>query len=211
MDIAAFQKEFQLGVAHLKHHDPILGAHIATGPMPTLTPHTNYYQDLVSAIIGQQLSVKAAAAIKKRFLDLFDGAFPTPDMILTKDITTLKSVGLSLPKAKYIQDLARRIIDGTVRFDTLDAMTDQEIIAVLTEVKGIGEWTVHMFLMFCMGRLDVLPVGDLGIRNSIKRLYNLETLPSPTVINELADKNGWHPYCSIAALYLWQGLDNMPK
>ena len=197
---------------HLSKNDPIL-AHVikSTDELPPFTSHTNYYQALVSSIIGQQLSVKAAATIRQRFVDLFDGTFPSPDQILEKDIDTLRSAGLSRPKAGYIKDLALHIQNGSVDFSTFDSLPNEVIIDELTQVKGIGVWTVHMFLMFCMGRLDILPTGDLGIRNGVKKLYNLEMLPSHDDLVALATKNSWAPYESVASWYIWQSLDNAPK
>lgn len=198
-------------LAHLAKNDPVLAKLIANFPAPKFEKHTNYYHELVDSIISQQLSVKAARTIEGRFKDLFGGEFPSPKQILEKDIEELRAVGLSRPKAGYIQDIARKIIDGTVIFDTLDSLSNDEIIEELTKVKGIGVWTVHMFLMFCMGRLDVLPTGDLGIRNGIKVLYNLDHLPEPREIELLAEKNNWRPYESVASWYIWQSLDNTPK
>lgn len=204
---------FDLATAaeYLKTQDPILAPIISSHGLPTFTPHTNYYQELVDSIISQQLSVKAARAIEGRFMELFGGNFPTPEQILSRSIDELRGVGLSRPKAAYIQDLAQKILDGTVTFDTLDQLSNQEIIDELTKVKGIGEWTVHMFLMFCMGRLDVLPVGDLGIRNGVQKLYGLDHVPLPQEVAEIAKKRGWHPYESIASWYVWQSLDNAPS
>lgn len=198
-------------LTHLSAHDPVIARLIAKFPAPAFTAHSNYYHELVDSIISQQLSVKAARTILGRFKDLFDGEFPSPEQILTKDIEQLRSAGLSRPKAGYMQDLARKIIDGTVTFDTLDSLSNDEIIEELTKVKGIGVWTVHMFLMFCMGRLDVLPTGDLGIRNGIKQLYDYDHLPEPRDIELLAEANGWHPYESVASAYIWKSLDNSPK
>ncbi len=196
---------------HLSQSDSILRTLINSYPAPGFTPHTNYYHELIDSIISQQLSVKAARTIEGRFKDLFGGNFPSPEQILTKDIEELRAVGLSRPKAGYIQDLARKILDGTVRFDTIDSLSNDEIIEELTKVKGVGVWTVHMFLMFCMGRLDILPTGDLGIRNGIKKLYAFDHLPEPREIELLAEKNDWHPYESVASRYIWQSLDNTPK
>lgn len=201
----------QDAVDHLKRRDPVLAAVIAQYPLPTFTPHTQYYQELVETIVSQQLSVKAAATIFGRFLKLFpDGVFPTPEAILAVDIETLRGVGLSRQKAAYIQDLAAKVIDGSVVFGHLDTLTNEEVIAELTQIKGVGVWTVHMFLMFCMGRLDVLPVGDLGILNGIQRLYHLPDKPSAQAVIELANANGWSPYESVASWYIWQSLDNTP-
>lgn len=206
--MTSYVKNFTQGVAHLRAHDPRLAAYIQQAPSPIIIPHTEYYKALVNSIIGQQLSVKAAAAIQRRFLELFSGVFPSPELLLLQDDATLKSSGLSRPKVTYIKDLAQRIIDGRIEFTHFDVMSDQEIMTALLPVKGIGEWTVHMFLLFCMGRLDVLPVGDLGIRHACQRIYGLQSLPTPAEVTELAAKNQWHPYCSVVSLYLWQALDN---
>lgn len=204
--------DIQSAIKHISTHDSFLAAIITGTPtIPALRAHTDYYHELISSIIGQQLSVKAAATIEKRFKGLFDDAFPEPEQILEKNIEELRTVGLSYQKAGYIQDLARHILDGTVRFDTLDQQSNSDIIVELTKVKGIGEWTVHMFLMFCMGRLDVLPTGDLGIRTGIMRLYGLETLPNPDAVRLVAERYQWHPYESVASWYIWQSLDNTPK
>jgi len=195
---------------HLSTHDPVMRRLIADYPRPRFTKHENYYQELVDSIISQQLSVKAARAIEERFKQLFDGAFPLPDQLLTVDIETLRGVGFSRPKARYVQDLAQKILDGSVTFDNLDQQSNDEIIAELTQVKGIGEWTVHMFLMFCMARLDVLPVGDLGIRNGITFLYELDRQATPDEVAAVAEKNNWRPYESVASWYVWQSLENAP-
>lgn len=195
---------------HLAAHDPVMQRLIETYPRPTFEKHENYYQELVDSIIGQQLSVSAARAIEGRFKDLFDGKFPTPEQILTVDIDTLRGVGFSRPKARYVQDLAQKVIDGEVTFDDLDEQSNDEIIAELTQVKGIGEWTVHMFLMFCMARQDVLPVGDLGIRNGVTALYGLKDQATPDDVRQVAETNNWRPYESIASWYVWQSLENKP-
>ncbi len=195
---------------HLAVNDDVLAQLIHSHPRPSLEKHGNYYQELVESIIGQQLSVKAARTIRNRFVELFGGAFPAPEQLLDKDIEELRGVGLSRPKASYIQDLALKVIEGEVKFDELDSLSNDEIIAELTKVKGIGVWTVHMFLMFCMARLDVLPTGDLGIRNGIMKLYGFDHLPEPREIELLAETNGWQPYASVASLYIWKSLDNMP-
>jgi DNA-3-methyladenine glycosylase II len=195
---------------HLAAHDPVMRQLIETYPRPTFEKHANYYQELVDSIIGQQLSVSAARAIEGRFKDLFGGKFPSPEQILTVDIETLRGVGFSRPKARYVQDLAQKIIDGEVTFDDLDEQSNDAIIAELTQVKGIGEWTVHMFLMFCMARLDVLPVGDLGIRNGVTILYDLESKATPDDVVRIAETKNWRPYESVASWYVWQSLENKP-
>lgn len=201
----------QTALEHLRLHDQALADLIPHYPEPEFEQHTNYYHELVSSIISQQLSVKAARTIEGRFKHLFDDQLPTPEQILTKDIEQLRAIGLSRPKARYIQDLAEKIIDGSVDFEHIDSLSNDEIIAKLTKVKGIGVWTVHMFLMFCMGRLDVLASGDLGIRTGIAKLYNLPELPTERDVELLAETHKWNPYESIACWYIWQSLDNSPK
>ncbi len=195
---------------HLTRHDPRLASVIATTQRCTIRPHKNYYQELVDSIISQQLSVKAARAIENRFRDMFGGSFPNPEQILTKDVEQLRAIGFSRAKATYVRDLAQHILDGRVLFDHFDELSNEEIVAELTAVKGIGEWTAHMFLMFCMGRSDVLPVGDLGIKNAVRTLYGLDSSPNAYDIHHISVKNKWAPYQSIAAWYLWQSLDNTP-
>jgi DNA-3-methyladenine glycosylase II len=205
-----WHQQIEAAVSHLKKNDPTLAVVIRNNPLPTFTPHTHYYQELVESIISQQLSVKAAATILKRFKALFSTDFPSPKDILQQDIETFRSVGLSRQKASYIRDLAEKVENGTVRFDHLDTLTNQEVIDELIQIKGVGVWTVHMFLMFCMGRLDVLPTGDLGIRNGIHALYGFPDKPSPEDMQAIATKNQWHPYESIASWYIWQSLNNAP-
>lgn len=201
----------KVAARELALRDPILGGIIDRAGIPSITPHKNYYQELVESIVSQQLSVKAAATILKRFVALFPGdSFPTPDQILQKDIEELRSVGLSRQKGSYIQDLALKVIDGSVKFDHLDILENQEVIDELTQIKGVGVWTVHMFLMFCMGRLDVLPTGDLGIKNGIQKLYDLPSSPTPAEIEATAKKHDWHPYETVASWYIWHSLDNKP-
>ncbi len=195
---------------HLAEHDAVLRPVIAEKGLCTIRPNRDYYQELVDAIISQQLSVHAARAIEQRFRELFGGVFPTAEQILSKDVETLRSLGFSRAKAAYVLDLAQHVADGRVRFDHMDTLNNDEVITELTAVKGIGVWTAHMFLMFCMGRTDVLPVGDLGIRNGIRRLYGFEEAPTPQQITELALARGWHPYESVASWYVWQALDNAP-
>jgi DNA-3-methyladenine glycosylase II len=204
------QNDLQKAANHLSRHDPILTPIIKHAGLPTLKPHRNYYWELVDSIISQQLSVKAAASIEKRFRDLFGKDFPEPDEILARSVEELRSVGLSRPKANYIRDLAQHIVDGKLKFDRFDQQSNHEIIAELTDVKGIGEWTAHMFLIFCMGRLDILATGDLGIKNGIRKLYGFEDIPTPEQIEELATRNHWHPYESVACWYIWHSLDNKP-
>lgn len=210
MNKLASESTLAEAAAYLAKQDPILAAVIARSGPCTIRPHKDYYQELVDSIISQQLSVHAARAIENRFRDLFDGKFPAPAEILSTDVDTLRGIGFSRAKAVYVLDLAQHIIDGKVKFDHLDDLSNDEVTAELIQVKGIGEWTVHMFLMFCMGRLDVLPVGDLGIRNGVRNLYGLPEAPSPMEVTEIAKKNHWHPYETVASWYVWQSLESQP-
>jgi len=194
---------------HLSN-DSTLASIINIAGLANITPHKNYYWELIDSIISQQLSVKAAATIERRFKELFSDEFPAPEAILAKSTEELRTAGLSGAKAKYIQDLAQHILEGKLVFDDFDAMTNEEVIAELTAVKGIGEWTSHMFLMFCMGRLDILATGDLGIRNGVQKLYGLKNVPTPEGVVKIAKKNHWHPYETVACWYIWHSLDNKP-
>ncbi|HEX7633333.1 MAG TPA: DNA-3-methyladenine glycosylase [Candidatus Saccharimonadales bacterium] len=204
------EEELQKAADHLSKHDPLLAPIIKNAGLATIQPHTNYYWELVDSIISQQLSVKAARSIEKRFQELFDSEFPEPSAILEKSIEELRGVGLSGAKARYVRDLAQHVLDGRLVLDNFDEMTNDEILTMLTDVKGIGDWTAHMFLIFSLGRLDILPVGDLGIRNGIRALYGYEDLPTPQQIKDLAVTNSWSPYESVASWYIWHSLDNAP-
>lgn len=166
------------------------------------------YGALLRAIIGQQLSVKAARTIYERFTGLFDGRTPTPEELLEVDADALRAVGLSRAKASYVRSLAEHVISGELELDRLDELPDEEVAAELIAVKGLGQWSVDMFLIFHLGRSDVLPVGDLGVRRAIERLYGFEALPSAAEVEALGER--WRPYRSLASLYLWESLDNAP-
>jgi len=200
----------QVAAQYLGARDPVLRPVIERYGIANIAPHMDYYQELVESIVGQQLSVKAARAIRQKFVDLFGGTFPTPAQILDKTPEELRGAGLSWAKVKYVQDLARHVLDNKIQFDQFDSLSNEEITKELTDVKGVGEWTAHMFLMFCMGRLDVLPVGDLGIKNGIRALYKLKDIPTPEQVTRIAKRNHWHPYESIASWYIWASLDNKP-
>lgn len=166
------------------------------------------YGALVRSIIGQQLSTKAAATIYGRLTDLYGGSTPSPQEILDTDPEALRGVGLSNAKAAYLRSLAEHIVDGDLPIDTLAEMPDEKVYDVLTAVKGLGRWTVDMFMMFHLGRPDVLPVGDLGIRRAMQIEYGLDGLPAPAEMERLAET--WRPHRTLACLYLWESLDNAP-
>ncbi len=204
------EEVMQKAADHLARNDPVLALVIERAGLCTIRPRKDYYQKVVESIIGQQLSVKAASTIRGRFIDLFDGTFPSPDQILVTDHGDLRAVGLSNAKANYVKDLAQHVVDGRLEFEKFDNLSNEEITAELTAVKGVGEWTAHMFLMFAMVRLNILPTGDLGIRSGMQQLYGLSNLPTPDEMRDIAIKNNWHPYESIASWYIWHAKDNAP-
>lgn len=201
----------QTAIEHLRVHDPKIAVLIDTFGEYKPVPHTNYYHELVSSIISQQLSVKAAATIEKRFMALFHDKLPTPEQIIATDIETLRGVGMSRPKASYVIDLAMHIRDGKLQLQNFPNLSNTEIITELTAVKGIGEWTAHMFLIFALGRLDVLPTGDLGFRNGLMKLYGFDHPPTPAECQSVSEQQNWHPYESVATWYVWKSLDNKPE
>jgi DNA-3-methyladenine glycosylase II len=167
------------------------------------------YGALLRSITGQQLSVKAARAIYGRLTERFGGRAPTPREILEDDPDELKAAaGLSRAKVASLRSLAEHVLDGELQLDALDRLDDAEVARELVAVKGIGEWTAHMFLMFTLHREDVLATGDIGIRNAVMRAYGLDAPPDPAALIELAEP--WRPYRTRACRYLWRSLDNEP-
>jgi len=162
------------------------------------------FESLVRSIIYQQLSGKVARVISQRLWDALKGEV-TPERILKLRPSRMRSLGLSTAKTAYIRDLARHARDGKLNFEQLPALSNEQVIECLTQVKGIGVWTAQMFLMFSLQRHDILPTGDLGIRNAMRKAYNLEELPNPVEMERLAAS--WRPYCSVASWYLWRSLE----
>lgn len=206
-----FKKSLVAGQAHLAKNDPLMELIIDVYGDCTIKPHGNHYSELVSSIVGQQLSVKAAATIWQRVLALSGGTAPTPSQLLKTDTEVLRACGLSYAKVSYVKDLAEHILDGRLDMVHIAGLPNQEVITQLTAVKGIGEWSAHMFLIFSLGRLNVLPVGDLGVKKAAQAVYKLKDLPDAATLKDLSDKRGWAPYESVAAWYLWKSLDNTPQ
>lgn len=166
----------------------------------------NVFEDIVDSIISQQLSVKAAATILDRVKSLFADRKITPNLLLNLDDLSLRNCGMSWAKAKYAKDLATKTLDGTLQLDKLDQMSDQEIIDHLVIVKGVGQWTAEMILMFTLVRPDIFPVDDLGIQNAMCRLYNLK--PTKTLKQRMQKiAKTWSPNRTLACQYLWKSLD----
>jgi DNA-3-methyladenine glycosylase II len=200
--------DYQRARRHLIRMDPTMAALVkAHGPcgLATRAPEPPL-RALARALVGQQLSAKAAATIFKRFLALFpaDG-FPPPERILDVPVARLREIGLSWRKAEYLHDLCRRTLAGTLPLDRLALMPDEDVMATLTAVKGIGRWTAEMVLIFQLGRPDILPLDDVGLLRAVKQAYGLRRRPTPKQLTRLGEK--WRPYRSLACWYLWAELD----
>jgi DNA-3-methyladenine glycosylase II len=170
---------------------------------------TDHYGALVRSIVGQQLSTKAARAIYTRLLDHFGGRPPTPAEMLASDPEELRATaGLSRAKVGFLRSLAEHALDGSLELERLDDLPDDEVVAELVAVRGLGVWSAHMFLMFHLQRPDVLAVGDLGIRRAVMVRYGLPELPDAETIEKLAER--WRPHRTLACLYLWRSLDATP-
>lgn len=191
----------------LREADPVIAALIKTHGPYRPRPSGDPYAQLVRAIMYQQLAGPAAAAIMRRFFLLHgdEDQTPTPKQILRTSDKRFRGAGVSRQKTGYLRDLALHIDSGSLDFDGIDALSDAEVIERLTAVKGIGEWTAHMFLMFQMGRPDVLPVGDLGVRKGMRIAYRLRQEPTPKRALKIGAK--WAPYRSVASWYMWRVAD----
>jgi DNA-3-methyladenine glycosylase II len=163
------------------------------------------YGSLVRTIVGQQLSTKAARSIYGRLTALFDNRPPTPEELISTDEQLLRACGLSRPKVRYLRDLAERVISGELDLRSLHHVPDEEVIRQITAVKGLGRWSADMFLMFHLGREDVLPVGDLGVRRAAERAYDLPEIPDAETLQDLA--RPWSPHRTLASFYLWESLE----
>lgn len=190
---------------HLAACDPVLCNLIDRHGSCSIGPNQDYFAILCESIISQQLAARAAAAIAGRFSEYYGGEV-TPDRVAETAMETLRSLGLSNRKATYILDLAEKVLAGTITPKEFPALPDEAIIRQLVAVKGIGVWTVQMFLIFSLNRPDVLPTDDYGIRKALMLFYGLENLPDKTTMEKLAEP--WRPWRSVACWYLWRGLAN---
>ena len=198
-------------IAHLRKVDPTLGEVIdRIGPYKGWPSGNGTHFDAVArSIVFQQLSGKAAGTIHGRFQGLYGGRTPHPEELATTSDEQLRSIGLSRQKSAYLKDLGARVASGQLPIETLHELTDEEIITALTQVKGIGRWTAQMFLMFRLGRLDVLPDLDLGIQKGMQKAYRLRKLPTPERVKKIGAK--WAPFRSIGSWYMWRLLDSPVK
>jgi DNA-3-methyladenine glycosylase II len=192
-------------IRHLQAADPVMDGIIKRVGAYRIEFRDPGFQTLVRSIVYQQLSGRVAQVIFGRLVAAVPGGLLTPANILALRPAKMRKLGLSKQKTAYIRDLARLTRDGTVDFAALPALPDAEVIERLTKVKGVGVWTAHMFLMFALRRTNVLPSGDLGVRMAIQKAYGLPELPKPAEIEILGER--WHPYCTVAAWYLWRSLD----
>lgn len=195
----------QEAIRHLRGQDPILCGIIERVGEYRIGFRDPNFETLVRSIVFQQLSGKVANVIFDRLHKGAGGAI-NPESILKLRPSRMRTLGLSGQKTAYIRDLARHTRDGRVMFEELPGLEDDAVIERLTQVKGIGVWTAHMFLIFALQRHDVLPTGDLGIRTAIRKAYAFEELPAPAEIERLGER--WRPYCSVASWYLWRSLDS---
>jgi DNA-3-methyladenine glycosylase II len=194
-------------IAHLRKVDPVMAGVIdAVGPCK-LTPRTEWthFDALVRSIVFQQLSGQAAATIHGRVLALIGDGSETPAKITATSHEAFRAAGLSNAKARYVRNLAEHVLDGSLPVETLHELSDEEIIAALTQVKGIGKWSAQMFLMFRLGRPDVLPELDLGVQKGIQKAYRLRKLPTPAQVLRRGAR--WAPYRTVASWYMWRVLE----
>lgn len=200
-------------VDHLREADPVLRTVIdelgPDGLHDRAGRPADHYGALVRSIVGQQLSTKAALSIFNRLTDRFGGRTPTPEEVLADDPEELRAAaGLSRAKVSFLRSLADHVLDGSLELERLNELPDEEVIAELVAVRGLGLWSAHMFLMFRLRRPDVLPVGDLGIRRAVMQRYDLKELPAPQQLLQIAEP--WRPYRTIACRFLWRVLDATP-
>ncbi len=196
----------QPAIDHLRRADPVLGGLIDRAGAYTIQYHPPVFATLAKSIVSQQLSGRAAATIWARVQAHARPRQVTPAAIAAATDEQLRACGLSTQKVAALRDLTARTLAGSVRFRALPAMPDDEVIAHLTPVRGVGVWTAHMFLIFALRRPDVLPTGDLGVRNAIARAYQLPAAPAPAEMEALAAP--WRPFRSVASWYLWRSLEN---
>lgn len=202
--------DYSVAIAVLTKSDPILATlihRVGACQLYQVQQTGDLFFSLSKAILFQQLSTKSATAIHQRFLKITpEKLFPSALDILNTPDEVLRGVGISRPKIVYLKDLAAKVLDGLPTITQLELMDDETIIQTLTQVKGIGRWTVQMLLIFRLHRWDVLPVDDLGIRTGVQRVYNLAELPHRKTVEQLGQM--WKPYCTIASWYLWRSLDS---
>lgn len=201
--LAAFEEELGKGARLLSRRDPVLRPIIKRHGIPSFRPHVDYFDTLVDSVVSQQISSKAAESILRKLREAMGGFFD-PKTIIEAPDEVIRGAGISPQKLGYLRSLAAHVVEGRLELERLPELPDERIIAELTDIKGIGIWTAQMFLIFSLGRLDVLPTGDLGVRKGMQVAYGLDELPVPRRIEEIAEANRWAPYRSIAVWYMWR-------
>lgn len=199
------RKTWNAGVLHLKKSDRTLAGLITRIKMSRVELTEDYYESLAQAMIYQQISNRAGDAILKRFKALYNGRFPSPRKFLATPEKSVRGAGISPQKYSYLVDLCKRIEDGRLKLRKFSGMHNEDIIMELDEVRGIGRWTAEMFLMFSLGRADVFPMDDLGLKKAVQKAYGLRSLPGRDKLLEISER--WKPYGTIASLYLWRSQD----
>ncbi|MBS1913315.1 MAG: DNA-3-methyladenine glycosylase 2 family protein [Bacteroidetes bacterium] len=198
-----FQEEVTKGTRLLSRRDPLIRPLVREHGLPTFKPHDDYFDTLVDSVISQQISGAAAASILRKLRAVLGGRFD-PGTIMQVPDELIRGAGVSPQKLGYLRSLAEHVVDGRLQLKRIADLPDEEVITELIDVKGIGIWTVHMFMIFSLGRLDVLPTGDLGVKRGVQNLYGYPVLPTPKEVEEVAGRNGWAPYRSIASWYMWR-------
>lgn len=195
------------GVRHLKKNDRVLARVIDRTKVEHRKLNEDYLEAIIDSMIYQQISGKAGDAISTKFKTLYNGKIPSPKKFLATAETRVRKAGISPQKYSYIKDLCERIESGDLELKKFKHMESEKIIEELDEVRGIGRWTAEMFLISSLGRTDVIPADDLGIRKGIQKLYKLRELPNKEQIMKLSESKGWQPYGTIASIYIWRSLD----
>lgn len=198
-------KTHKLAIEHLSKNDPLMARLAGRIKLKPAKKRKNHFRSLVTAIISQQLSTKVADVIIGRFLNLYGGKFPSPPAILKTNNKKLRAIGLSYQKISYIKNLAKAIETRNLEINKLKKLSDEEVIAELVKIKGIGRWTAEMFLIFSLGHLDIYSYGDLGLKNAVKRLYKIDPKYHTKKLAKLLDT--WKPYRSVASRLLWKSLE----
>ena len=199
-------QQAEAAIRHLRKSDPVIAAVIKrVGPF-TLKPDRDRFRMLMRSIVSQQISTKAARSIRGRLEALVEPETPTAQNLAVLSVEQLRSAGLSAQKASYMHDLAEKVAGGQVKLNTIGRLSDEAVIDELTQIRGIGRWTAQMFLIFSLGRWDVFPHDDLGVRAAIRRLYGLDDLPDKATSHAIAEP--WRPFATVASWYCWRSLEN---
>ena len=191
----------------LARRDPVLRALARRFGPPTFRPHDDYFDTIVKSVVSQQISTAAAASILARLRNAFDGIFDPKAMALAPD-ELFRGAGISPQKLSYLRSLAELVASGELDLARLPAMSDDEVVTELTAARGVGVWTAQMFLIFSLGRLDILPTGDLGVRKGTQIAYELSEMPTPREVEQIAIERRWAPYRSVASWYMWRKLED---